>query len=162
MTVRKCEKPNNNGLLDGLTVRKGGKGKERNIRTYLTFLGTEPFAPCAHCGKNGGVVHHVRDNRHLARPSVPLHEDCVADWFAAAEPAPPADDGSMGLSVRTIRELAGEYKERLYSQYQGCGSTDVDSRPLDAWLRQRLAELGVFREHIYAELGRVMEVVFAI
>ena len=156
MTVGKCEKPNNNGLLDGLTVRKGGKG------TYLTFLGTEPFAPCTHCGKNGGVVHHVRDNRHLARPSVPLHEDCVADWFAAAEPAPPAGDGSMGLSVRTIRELAGEYLERLYSQCQGRGSTDVDSRPLDAWLRQRLAALGVFREHIDAELARVMDVVFAI
>ena len=108
------------------------------------------------------MVHHVRDNRHLARPSVPLHEDCVADWFAAAEPAPPAGDGSMGLSVRTIRELAGEYQERLYSQYQERGSTDVDSRPLDAWLRQRLAALGVFREHIDAELARVMDVVFAI
>ena len=68
----------------------------------------------------------------------------------------------MGLSVRTIRELAGEYKESLYSQCQGRGSTDVDSRPLDAWLRQRLAALGVFREHIDAELARVMDVVFAI
>ena len=107
------------------------------------------------------MVHHVRDNRHLARPSVPLHEDCVADWFAAAEPAPPAGGGSMGLSVRTIRELAGEYRERYYSQYQERVSTDVDSRRLVAWLRQRLAALGVFREHIDAELARVMDVVFA-
>ena len=88
------------------------------------------------------MVHHVRDNRHLARPSVPLHEDCVADWFAAAEPAPPAGDGSMGLSVRTIRELAGEYQERLYSQYQGRGSTDVDSRPLDVGCASASPRLG--------------------
>ena len=164
--VRKSQKSNNDGLCSDVPVGEGGLGGESAKQSPsfvpVTFLGIEPFAPCAHCGKTGGVVHHVRDNRNLARPSVPLHEDCVADWFAAAEPAPPAGDGSMGLSVRTIRELAGEYKERLYSQYQERGSTDVDSRPLDAWLRQRLAALGVFREHIDAELARVMDVVFAI
>ena len=164
--VRKSQKSNNDGLCSDVPVGEGGLGGESAKQSPsfvpVTFLGIEPFAPCAHCGKTGGVVHHVRDNRNLARPSVPLHEDCVADWFAAAEPAPPAGDGSMGLSVRTIRELAGEYQERLYSQYQGRGSTDVDSRPLDAWLRQRLAALGVFREHIDAELARVMDVVFAI
>jgi putative DNA primase/helicase len=164
--VRKSQKSNNDGLCSDIPVGEAGLGGESAKQSPsfvpVTFLGIEPFAPCAHCCKTGGVVHHVRDNRHLARPSVPLHEDCVADWFAAAELAPRAGDGSIGLSVRTIRELAGEYQERLYSQYQGRGSTDVDSRPLDAWLRQRVAALGVFREHIDAELARVMDVVFAI
>jgi hypothetical protein len=133
----------------------GGGGPWEN----LTFLGVEPFKPCVHCGKTGGVVHHVRDNCHLERPSAPLHEDCVAGWFAAA--APPEDDGS-GLSPRTINELADAYRERSYAQYQEGGGTDVDHRPLDSWLRQHLAELGVFREHVEIEFARVMEAVFAI
>ena len=48
----------------------------------VTFLGVEPFGSCVHCGKADGVVHHVRDNRHLDRPSVNLHEECVVGWFA--------------------------------------------------------------------------------
>ena len=94
-------------------------GRWRN----LTFLGIEPFEPCVYCGKTDGVVHHVRDNHHLGCPSVPLREDCVAGWFAAA--APPEDDGS-GLSLRTISELADAYRERSYAQYAEGGSTDVD------------------------------------
>jgi Protein of unknown function (DUF3631) len=67
-----------------------------------------------------------------------------------------------GLSLRTIRELADAYQERTYAQYQESGSTDVDHRPLDAWLRRQLAELGVFPEFVEIEFKRVMDVVFAI
>jgi hypothetical protein len=67
-----------------------------------------------------------------------------------------------GLSLPTIRELADAYQERTYAQYQESGSTDVDHRPLDAWLRRQLAELGVFPEFVEIEFKRVMDVVFAI
>ena len=33
LTVGKCEKPNNDGLLDGLTLRKGETGEKRHVRT---------------------------------------------------------------------------------------------------------------------------------
>jgi hypothetical protein len=59
----------------------------------VTFFGVEPFAPCVHCGKADGVVHHVRDNRHLNRPSIPLHEACVAGWLASQEGNGKGDGG---------------------------------------------------------------------
>jgi hypothetical protein len=37
------------------------------------------------------VVHHVRHNRHLDRPSTNLHEACVPGWLARQE-----DDGDDG------------------------------------------------------------------
>src|SRR5262249_16855570 len=43
----------------------------------VTFLGVEPFVRCDYCGKHDGVIHHVRDNQHLGRPSMNLHEECV-------------------------------------------------------------------------------------
>jgi Protein of unknown function (DUF3631) len=67
-----------------------------------------------------------------------------------------------GLSLRTIRDLADEYRDRNYAAYQESGSTEVDHRPLDQWLRHRLAELGVFSEFIELEFERVMQAVFAI
>jgi hypothetical protein len=79
---------------------------------------------------------------------------------APVAPSPGNGDG-RGLSPRTIRELADAYQDRTYAQYQESGSTDVDHRPLDVWLRQRLREM-VLPEHIETEFERVMEVVFAI
>jgi hypothetical protein len=70
--------------------------------------------------------------------------------------------GEPGLSPRSIRDLAGEYQDRTYAQYQESSSGDVDHRPLDQWLRHRLAELGVFSEFIEVEFKRVMQAVFAI
>jgi hypothetical protein len=72
----------------------------------------------------------------------------------------PGNGGARGLSARTIKDLAGEYQERTYAQYQESGSTDVDHRPLDAWLRGRLAEK-VFPEFVEVEFERVMQAVFA-
>jgi hypothetical protein len=65
-----------------------------------------------------------------------------------AQPAPQSTNGGTepGLSPRTIRDLADAYQERTYAQYQESGSTDVDHRPLDAWLRKRLRD-GPARTH---------------
>ena len=81
-TVGKSKKPNNDGLLHGCTVATGEFGEVRIRHPHVTFLGVEPFAPCERCGKADGVVHHVRDNRHLGCSSVNLHEGCAAEWFA--------------------------------------------------------------------------------
>jgi len=85
VAVGKCEKANDDGLCSGVADRKGDQGQEDDICPNVTFLGIEPFEPCAHCGKADGVVHHVRDNRHLNRASTSLHEQCVAGWFARQE-----------------------------------------------------------------------------
>jgi hypothetical protein len=70
------------GLLDGWTLQKGEFGETRARHARVAFFGVEPFAPCDHCGKADGVRYHVRDNRHVGCPSVPLHEACVASWLA--------------------------------------------------------------------------------
>jgi hypothetical protein len=99
----KREKPNNDGLVGGCAVAKGGNGQ--NVR-------------------------------------------------------PPSGE-EPGLSLRTIRDLADEYRDQTYAEYQRNGGADVDHRPLDAWLRHRLREM-VLPEHIELEFERVMEAVFAI
>jgi hypothetical protein len=85
------------------------------------------------------------------------------DEHGARRTAPQPTNGGTepGLSPRTIRDLADAYQERTYAQYQESGSGDVDHRPLDAWLRQRLREM-VLPEHIELEFERVMQAVFAI
>ena len=73
----------------------------------------------------------------------------------------PGNGGEPGLNSWRVRHLADEYKERTCTQYQESGSADVDHRPLDAWLRARLAE-EVFPEFIEAEFERVMAEVFRV
>jgi hypothetical protein len=86
------------------------------------------------------------------------------DEHGTPRTAPQPTNGGIepGLSLRTIRDLADAYQERTYAQYQESGSTDVDHRLLDAWLRRQLAELGVFSEFIDTEFKRVMQAVFAV
>jgi putative DNA primase/helicase len=77
--------------------------------------------------------------------------------------SPPSNGSAKGLSTRTIQELAAEYADIAHSSYQEVGSSDADyRRPADAWLRKRLGEMGVFREHIEGEFERVMDEVFAV
>jgi hypothetical protein len=108
-------------------------------------------------------------------PVVPVPEPSEADrldehgapWdqgTAVAQPAPKPTDGGTepGLSPRTIRDLADAYQERTYAQYKENGSTEVDYRPIDAWLRQRLREEVAFPEHVEIEFERIMQAVFAI
>jgi hypothetical protein len=59
--------------------------KKRSRR--LCFFGTEPFQPCAHCGKTDGVIHHVQDDQHLNRPSINLHEECIEAWLKVQDEA---------------------------------------------------------------------------
>jgi hypothetical protein len=65
---------------------------------------------------------------------------------------------TMGLSTRTIGELAIEYESRSYAAYQETGS--IESGPLDAWLREQLASM-TLPERIDGEFKRVMDAVFA-
>jgi len=107
-------------------------------------------------------------------PGVYLHDACAAAWHRVCwrpgcpskpppEQADPAKQGQplieLGLSAWAIRGVADEYIERGYANMQ---ATDGDTRTaeLDAWLRQRLAELGVRPEHIEIECQRVMAVVW--
>jgi Protein of unknown function (DUF3631) len=72
-------------------------------------------------------------------------------------------NATAGLSSRTFQELADEYADRVYAAYQEYGTSDGDyRRPIDAWLRKRLGEMGVFPEHVDVAFDRVMEVVFAV
>ena len=82
-TDEKCEKPNNDRLLHGCTVATGEFGEVRVRHPLVTFFGVEPFDPCVQCGKTDGVVQHVRFNRHPGRPSLNLHEVCIASWLAS-------------------------------------------------------------------------------
>ena len=82
-TDEKCEKPNNDRLLHGCTVATGEFGEVRVRHPLVTFFGVEPFDPCVQCGKTDGVVQHVRFNRHPGRPSLNLHEACIASWLAS-------------------------------------------------------------------------------
>jgi RecA-family ATPase len=61
------------------------KPKKRTRR--LSFFGTEPFQPCAQCGKTDGVIYHVKDDQHLNRPSINLHEGCIKAWLKAQDEA---------------------------------------------------------------------------
>ena len=58
-TVEKCEKPNNDGLLDGWTVGKGSTAEEHDV--------------CDYCGRPGGNEAYFSDGR-MAR----LHRECEA------------------------------------------------------------------------------------
>jgi hypothetical protein len=59
----------------------------------------------------------------------------------------------LGLEPRTIERLASEYRQRFYAER--------DEAAVDDWLRQKLADEGVFAEFIAAEVERVMVRVFA-
>jgi hypothetical protein len=91
LTVGKCEKPNNDGLLDGLTLRKGETGEKRHVRTARSD--DLPY--------HGPVV---------AVPDLP--PDTLDEHGAAVAP-PPA-------SAR-IQRLADEYAYRAYSNAQTTG-----------------------------------------
>ncbi len=57
-TDAKCEKPNNDGPLDGWTVEKGGQGQEHAV--------------CDYCGRPGGLV----EVSYSDGPRVLLHREC--------------------------------------------------------------------------------------
>jgi hypothetical protein len=128
-----------------------------NTRVPVSFFGVEPFHPCDYCGKRDGVIHHVRDDRHLGRPSMNLHEGCVGPWFASDMSSDPSEPG---LSPGRIRELAAWYLDRATAQHEANEAGDISSAELDADLRLILRE-EVFPEFVEIEFARVMKAVFS-
>jgi Protein of unknown function (DUF3631) len=144
VAVRKCEKSANDGHCSVVADGKGGDGEKRHVRAARP--------------KSDDL------NYHGPLVEVPEPPPDPLDEHGAPRPVSRPTNGGQepGLSQRTIRDLADAYQERTYAQYQESGSTDVDHRPLDAWLRRQLAELGVFSEFIDTEFKRVMQAVFAV
>jgi putative DNA primase/helicase len=133
--LAKCEKPNNDGLLDTCTLRKGGAGERSASRPKpksddLPYTG--PLVPVPDLGPD------------------PLDEH--------GEPIEPA--AGPGLSVWDVYKLAPPYADRAHALMQEQGSTDPDLGALNAELRQKLADLGVPPERIAIEFERVMAEVY--
>ena len=91
----KCEKSNNDGLLDGWTVAKGGSGEKTQVRTARPKSDDHEIASpddildiprfldlrrCAHCNRNGALG-------QVALPDRPgtiwLHRECEGAWLEA-------------------------------------------------------------------------------
>jgi hypothetical protein len=160
----KSQKPPQNGQVhavhDSKSGFQGNGSREPGSRVFNDgLIGLEPLDPCQQCGSRDGTVYLIRVG---IAGSVALHEHCIAAWEATQRAPSPSDGSAKWLSAGTIGKLATEYRNRTYAAYQESGSTNVDSRPLDAWLRQRLTEMGLFGAHIEGEFKRVMDAVFAI
>jgi hypothetical protein len=114
VAVRKCEKSTNDGPCSDVAAQKG-EVEEKS--PHVTFFGVEPFGSCVQCGTADGIVHHVRDNRHLDRRSINLHEACVAGWFTRRQEGNGTADGGDKVEFRTCAQCHGEIdgKERLVS-----------------------------------------------
>src|SRR5262249_12012401 len=91
----KCEKSNNDGLLDGWTVAKGGSGEKTQVRTARPKSDDHEIASpddildiprfldlrrCAHCNRNGALG-------QVALPDRPgtiwLHREGEGPWLQA-------------------------------------------------------------------------------
>src|SRR5262249_45252463 len=135
-TLSKCEKSNNDGLSDTSTLSKGGSGEKTRVWTK------GPTSSDGFPAYTGPIV-----------PVPDLGPDSL-DEHGASRAA-----RESGLSSRTIKGVADEYIERAYANAQATGG-DTRTAELDAWLRQRLADLGVRHEHVETEFARVMAAVF--
>src|SRR5262245_35289134 len=141
--VEKCEKPNTDGLLSTCPVAKGVTGKTTHVWTAKPRSDDLPYT--------GPVV-----------PVPDLGPDPLDEHGAPRSVHPrPSKPGEPGLSYRTIRQVADEYQERAYANAQGNGG-DTRTAELDDWLRQHLAEEGVFPEFVEVEFKRVMTEVFRV
>ena len=136
----KYEKPNNDGLLAGCPVAKGGAGEKTHAaRSKSDDL---PYT--------GPVV---------AAPEPP--PDSLDEHRAPVASTPGrSTNGSTepGLSQGRIRELADWYSDQGYQRYS---DDTLDTPALDEELRAILRE-EVFPEFVEVEFERVMKVVFAI
>jgi putative DNA primase/helicase len=88
-TVAECEKPNNDGVLDGWTV--AGSGEETCTRPPYEVLGPAPGGErCTLCGSGGGV------ERIKHRGRVNLWHPACADRYLAAMADPPVKVPDLG------------------------------------------------------------------
>jgi hypothetical protein len=78
LTVAKCEKFNNDGLFDTLTVAKGGNGKAHTARAAEACAprGPDSPEPCAYCGRPGGNAVAFGEGG-----SIRLHRECEQPWI---------------------------------------------------------------------------------
>jgi Protein of unknown function (DUF3631) len=132
--VVKREKSNNDGLLGGCAVVKGGSGGKARARAARPKSDDLPY--------DGPVV------------AVPDLGPEPRDEHSSPTPLIPP-----GLSARSIEALAGWYTDRAYANAQETGG-DTRTAELDAALRQRLVDEGILREHVETEFERMKMVVF--
>jgi hypothetical protein len=107
--------------------------------------------PCAYCGRADGSVYRMNDLGRASSfdpssgeprdcPSVYLHEQCVAAFFARSNgqmSKSEAEPVALGLSRRRIQELADWYSDQGYQRY---GDNSLNTAALDAELRENLQE----------------------
>jgi len=125
VSVRKCEKSNNDGICFGVS---DGRGDE-----------PPPSMPCAHCGRLDGSVFQMNDlGRATAfepatgaprnAPTVYLHADCAQPFFAARANGTCAQCGQPGGNmVATSDGLT----HRLHRECE------------KAWIERRMGEEGI-------------------
>jgi Protein of unknown function (DUF3631) len=140
--VEKCEKSNNDGLVGGCAVAKGGTGAKTRVDTIQSSDGMPLYT-----GPPVEVPDQGADPLDMHGAPRATHRQV-------------SNGGEPGLSGRTIRGVADEYTERACANAQETGG-DTRTAELDAWLRQRLAAEGVRPEHVETEFARVMQAVFA-
>jgi hypothetical protein len=135
----KCEKPANDGLLNGRTVRNGGSGEKTRVRTKM---------------RRDEILRSTAGNPVYTGPmaEVPEQGPDPLDEHGAPRAAAP------GLSSRRIHELADWYSDQGHRRYN---ENALATAELDAELRAILRE-EVFPEFVEAEFERVMQVVFAV
>jgi uncharacterized protein DUF3631 len=156
VTVAKSQKPNNDGLRDGVTVAKGGNGDARVSSPFDDGVGSGAKA-------QPRTAKSRSDDLPYRGPVVPCPDvgpDALDDHGApVAAPAPTNGGIEPGLSQRRIRDLAEQYQELAYANAQETGG-DTRTAQCDVWLRQTLAEDGVLPESVKVEFERVMTEVF--
>jgi hypothetical protein len=129
--VGKCEKPNNDGLVGGCALAKGGIGEKTHVRTARARSDDLPYT---------GPVVEVPD----------LGPDPLDEYgVPVTEP---------GLSQRRIRELRQHCLDLAEAQRQYGG--EIDQAEIEEDLRVILRE-EVLPEFVEVEVARVMQAVFA-
>ena len=141
VTVVRCEKPNNDGLCSGVTVAKGDSHEEEHTVPQNddqppppkgSSPSGEPYAQPPSAARSNGQAERVL---YSAASGEPCYE-------------------------RDLRGLLPTYQDRVHALMKARGSTDLDLSECDAWLRQRLAAMGVPPERIEYEFERLMVEVF--
>jgi hypothetical protein len=155
-TVGKCEKPNNDGLVNSWTVAKGetsdSRAKQRAEAPRFRVVGPAPEgAACLQCHSAEGEVLKIKDAREIGSKTETLHRTCAESWFQGDEP---------DLSWRDLDALANAHIERADAIRDGLNIDKASFAKLNAELRQKLADMGLRPEHIELEFERVMAVVF--
>jgi hypothetical protein len=85
----------------------------------------------------------------------------TSDCITVVEPAAPIVPADRLMSDYEMRDLTRFYREGHYRLTQEQGTTDPDCRPLNAQLRQRIAERGVPPDRIEEAFVRIIDMVLS-